>query len=147
MALPAYAYTHSFSQAHSITFFSDNLRNTLREVIRENGLNPYKLTQDWETIERGIQTWLRSGDLLRTVVEFYRPGASYLSARWDFPISYAGSGAHDEIGTKSSCFSSIMRKTPTGRAMISQPGKVGSSIRTMMSSGSPSSPRVLGMKP
>ena len=97
MALPAYAYTHSFSQAHSITFLSDNLRNTLREVIRENGLDPYKLTQDWETVERGIQAWLRSGDLLRIVVEFFRPGASFASARWEFPIDYTGSGADDDM--------------------------------------------------
>jgi hypothetical protein len=93
MAAPAYAYTHSYSQTYSITFLSDNLRNTLREVIRENGLSPEKLMQDWETIERGIHTWLRSGDLLRIVIEFYRPGASFASARWEFPIGYTGSGA------------------------------------------------------
>ena len=48
----------AFTQTHSIVFLSDNLRNTLREVIRENGISPDKLMQDWETIERGIQTWL-----------------------------------------------------------------------------------------
>ena len=53
-------YTQTFTQTHSIVFLSDNLRNTLREVIRENGISPNKLMQDWETIERGIQTWLRS---------------------------------------------------------------------------------------
>lgn len=97
MAAPAYAYAHSFGQAHSITFLSDNLRNTLREVIRENGLSPDKLMQDWDTIEDGIQTWLRSGHLTTIVVEFYRPGASFASARWEFPIGYSGSGVDDDM--------------------------------------------------
>jgi hypothetical protein len=97
MTLHAYAYTHSFGQTHSIAFLSDNLRNTLREVIRENGISPNKLVQDWETIERGIQTWLRTGHLNNVVVEFYKPGASVVSARWEFPIRYTGSGIDDDM--------------------------------------------------
>src|SRR5882672_116705 len=97
MAAPAYAYTHSFTQAHSITFLSDNLRNALREVIRENGLSPANLMQDWDGIERGIRTWLRTRALLRILVEFYKPGASVASARWDFPIEYSGSGVDEDM--------------------------------------------------
>ena len=94
MGSPAYAhvYTHTYSRTHSIVFLSDNLRNTLREVIRENGLSPDKLMQDWETIERGIRTWLQSGHLNEVVVEFCRPGALVASARWEFPIGYSGIG-------------------------------------------------------
>lgn len=88
----AYANTFAYAQTHSITFLSDNLRNTLREVIRENGLSPDKLMQDWTTIERGIHTWLQSGHLTNIVVEFYRPGSGIAAARWEFPISYRGSG-------------------------------------------------------
>jgi Bacterial HORMA domain 2 len=73
MATPAYAYTRAFTQTHSIVFLSDNLRNTLREVIRENGISPNKLMQDWGTIERGIRTWLQSGHLMNVVVEFSSP--------------------------------------------------------------------------
>ena len=90
-------YTQTFTQTHSIVFLSDNLRNTLREVIRENGISPNKLMQDWETIERGIQSWLRSGHLNNIVVEFFRPGASVSSARWEFPIGYTGSGVDDDM--------------------------------------------------
>lgn len=97
MATQTYAYSRTFSQVHSIVFLSDNLRNTLREVIRENGISPSKLMQDWETIERGIQTWLRSGHLNNIVVEFFKPGASASSARWEFPIGYAGSGVDDDM--------------------------------------------------
>ena len=53
--------------------------------------------QDWETIERGIQTWLRTGHLNNIVVEFYKPWALVASARWEFPIGYAGSGVDDDM--------------------------------------------------
>jgi Bacterial HORMA domain 2 len=97
MATQVYAYTRTFTQTHSIVFLSDNLRNTLREVIRENGISPDRLMQDWTTIEDGIKTWLQSGHLNNIVVEFYRPGASTASARWEFPIGYAGSGVADDM--------------------------------------------------
>jgi hypothetical protein len=90
-------YAQVFSQAHSIVFLSDNMRNTLREVIRENGISPEKLMQDWDTIERGIQTWLHSQHLNNIVVEFFKPGASESSARWEFPIGYTGSGVNDDM--------------------------------------------------
>lgn len=95
--MSTYAYSQTYSQTHSIVFLSDNLRNTLREVIRENGISPQKLMQDWETIERGITTWLESGDLNNIVIEFFKPGASVASARWEFPIGYAGSGVDDDM--------------------------------------------------
>lgn len=90
-------YVSSFTQTHSVVFLSDNLRNTLREVIRENGISPEKLMQDWEMIERGIQTWLRSGHLNNIVVEFFKPRSSIASAVWEFPIGYVGSGVDDDM--------------------------------------------------
>lgn len=110
MATQSYAYTRTFTQTHSIVFLSDNLRNTLREVIRENGLSPDKLMQDWETIERGIQTWLRSGHLNNIVVEFFKPGASVASARWEFPIGYAGSGVDDDMWLDKSYLRQLIAK-------------------------------------
>jgi len=97
MATQAYAYARTFTSTHSIVFLSDNLRNTLREVIRENGISPDKLMQDWTTIEIGIKTWLQSGHLNSVVVEFFKPGASEASARWDFPVGYDGSGVQDDM--------------------------------------------------
>jgi Bacterial HORMA domain 2 len=97
MATQAYAYARTFAHTHNIVFLSDNLRNTLREVIRENGISPGKLMDDWTTIERGIKTWLQSGHLNNIVVEFFKPGASVSSARWEFPIGYAGTGVHDDM--------------------------------------------------
>jgi len=97
MATHAYAHSQNYTRTHSITFLSDNLRNTLREVIREYGISPDKLVQEWATIERGIKAWLESGHLRIVVVEFYKPGSSIASARWDFPTGYEGSGANDDM--------------------------------------------------
>jgi Bacterial HORMA domain 2 len=87
----------AYTFAQNVIFLSDNFRNSLREVIRENGLSPEKLMQDWTTIENGIQSWLFSRHLQTIVVEFYKPGAVSVSARWDFPISYVGLGVNDDM--------------------------------------------------
>ena len=49
--------------------------------LRVHGISPDTLMQDWETIERGVKTWLQSGHLNNIVVEFFKPGASASSAR------------------------------------------------------------------
>lgn len=97
MASYAHTYTQTYTRTHSITFLSDNLRNTLREVIWQYGISPDKLMQDWATIERGIKNWLESGHLKAVIVEFFKPGCSTASARWDFPTGYEGSGADDDM--------------------------------------------------
>src|SRR5438132_9182267 len=89
--------TTAYALTHSITFMSDNLLNTLRDVIRENGLSPEKLMNDREILARGINTWLHSGHLTDVVVEFYKPGATTAEARWEFPVAYTGSGVDDDI--------------------------------------------------
>jgi hypothetical protein len=89
--------TYVYTKSHSVNFFSDSMRVALRELIRENGLDPDKLMQEWSTIQRGVRTWLDSGDLNEVVVEFYRPGSSTASARWDFPVGYDGSGVEDDM--------------------------------------------------
>jgi hypothetical protein len=113
MGAPAYAhvYTHTYSRTHSIVFLSDNLRNALREVIREHGLSPDRLMQDWGTIERGIRTWLQTGHLNKVVVEFYRPGALVALARWDFPIGYSGSGVDDDMWLDKSYLRQLIAKS------------------------------------
>lgn len=104
-------YSQTYAQTHSIVFLSDNLRNTLREVIREYGLSPDRLMQDWETIELGIRTWLSSGHLKTIVVEFFRPGTSVASAKWEFPVSYSGSGVDDDMWLDKSYLRQLIAKS------------------------------------
>jgi hypothetical protein len=111
MSTQVYTSATAYTQAHSILFLSDGLRNTLRDVIRENGLNPQKLMGDWATLERGIHAWLWSGDLNSIVVEFYKPGVSSVSARWDFPIVYTGSGVPDDMWLDKSYLRQLIGKS------------------------------------
>jgi hypothetical protein len=111
VATQTYAYTKTYAYTHNITFLSDNLRNTLREVIRENGISPDKLMQDWTTIERGIRTWLQSGHLTNIIVEFFRPGATVASARWEFPIGYDGTGVHEDMWLDKSYLRQLIAKS------------------------------------
>jgi hypothetical protein len=91
-------FTYAYSYAYSVTFIADNMRNALRDVIRENGLDPMSLMVQWDQwISRGVRAWLESRHLTTVVIEFYRPGATEIMARWDFPIEYTGSGADDDM--------------------------------------------------
>ena len=90
-------YTQTYTRTHSIVFLTDNLRASLEEIIRENGLDPLRLVQEWSPIQKGIRAWLDSGHLKMVIVEFFRPGASVTAARWEFPVLYTGSGAEDDM--------------------------------------------------
>lgn len=92
------AFTHAFNRTFSITFLADNMRNALRDVIRENGLDPTDLVRQWQDwIGPAVRAWLDSGHLQTIVIEFYKPGATAAAARWDFPIHYTGSGVDDDM--------------------------------------------------
>jgi len=93
----AHVHTTAYVRTHSVRFLSDNLLNTLRDVIRENGLNPEALMQERDTIALGMRSWLESGHLQKVVIEFYRPGATVADAVWEFPITYDGSGVDDDM--------------------------------------------------
>ena len=103
-------YVQTYARTHSIVFLSDNLRNSLREIIRENGLDPSRLMQDWEQIQVGVRTWLDSSHLRTVIVEFFRPGSSTASARWEFPVLYTGSGVEDDMWLDKSYLRQLVAK-------------------------------------
>ncbi len=92
------AFAFTYNRTHSVTFLADNMRNALRDVILENGLSPTELMREWDSwIKAAVKAWLDSGHLRTIVIEFFKPGNSAASARWDFPIRYTGSGADDDM--------------------------------------------------
>ena len=80
---------------HSVTYVADKMLHSLHQIIRESGLNPEKLTDDWDTLQRGISTWLASYHLESVTLEVFDPDTDALVGRWDFEIYYgtAGDGA------------------------------------------------------
>ena len=77
---------------HSVTYVTDKMLMSLKEIIRCSGLSPEKLTSEWSVLHRGISTWLNSKDLERVILEVFNPKTDALVGRWDFDIFYGWSG-------------------------------------------------------
>jgi hypothetical protein len=77
---------------HSVTYVTDNILRSLQDIVRLSGLNPGKISADWETLERGISTWIASRNLETIVLESYNPKTSALIGRWDIDIAYGWTG-------------------------------------------------------
>jgi hypothetical protein len=80
---------------HSVTYVTDKMLMSLKEIIRCSGLSPEKLVTDWKVLQRGISTWLDSRDLETVILEVYNPRTGALIGRWDFDIFYGSSGDSD----------------------------------------------------
>jgi hypothetical protein len=78
--------------AHSVTYVADKMLLSLKEIIRDSGLSPAKLADDWSNLQRGISTWLRTQHLAEVTLEVYDPDTDALIGRWDFEILYGTSG-------------------------------------------------------
>ena len=73
---------------HSVTYLADNILRSLKDIIRESGLNPSNFISDWESNKRAMSTGLDSRDLKRVILEVYNPVTNALATRWDIDISY-----------------------------------------------------------
>lgn len=90
--------TYAYSRTHTSVYVSDKMRKLMTILVREYGLDPAKVANEWsEWVDRAVQTWLKSGHLRSIIIEFFWPGLSSVEARWDFPIRYDGSGVDDEM--------------------------------------------------
>ncbi len=78
--------------AYSVTYVAENILRSFKEIIRESGLSPGKLTKEWPVLQLGISTWLGSHHLKRVVLEVYDPQDGKLVGRWDFDIAYGPQG-------------------------------------------------------
>jgi hypothetical protein len=90
-------HVFTFNRTHTATYVAENMRNLLRDIIAWSGLDPTKLIDDWDVLGTAVLTWLRSGHLYEIVMEFHMPGSSGVVGRWDFPITYDGSGVEDDM--------------------------------------------------
>jgi len=118
--------------AHSVTYVTDKMLMSLKEIIRCSGLSPEKLAGEWKVLHRGISTWLSSQHLQTVVLEVYNPSTNKPIGRWDFDIQYGASGDGgmwvntDEIKHHiqkagqwpASCKYDIIVTTKTGKAAV-----------------------------
>ena len=102
--------TYSYARTHTSVYVSDKLRNFLKLLVRQYGLDPQGVVDAWsDWVDRAVRTWLETGHLRSIVIEFYRPGSYDAVARWDFPIEYDGNGV-DEMWVDRSFFEDSIAK-------------------------------------
>ena len=89
-------YATAYTRTHTAAFASDKMRTLLKILVQYHGLDPITLVDAWSNwVDRAARRWLKSGHLTSIVIEFYKPGSSTASARWDFPIRYDGNGVDE----------------------------------------------------
>ena len=106
-------YAITYARTHTATFVSDNIRNVLRDIVREAGLDPAKLMDNWQTLGRAAKAWLESGHLTEVIIEFYVQGSNEAVGRWDLPISYDGSGNDSDMWYSKDHLLRTIAKAPT----------------------------------
>jgi hypothetical protein len=77
---------------HSVTYVTENILRSLQDIVRLSGLDPGQIADEWETLQRGIRTWLDSKHLETIVLEVYNPTTDALIGRWDIDIAYDWNG-------------------------------------------------------
>ena len=85
-----------YSNTHSVTYVAENILKSLKDIIRQSGLSPGKLGNDWMLFQSAMTTWIDSGHLQTVILEVYHPTTDELIKRWDVEIAYewtSGDGA------------------------------------------------------
>jgi ssDNA-binding replication factor A large subunit len=81
-----------YTYAHSVTYVTDKLLNSVKKIVQMSGLDPDKLTEEWSVLERGISTWLGDQHLETLHLEVFHEVTGELVRRWDFDVAY------DQVG-------------------------------------------------
>jgi hypothetical protein len=130
MATTVQVNVHTYATTHVAT----NLIRSLKQLVVACGLDSSKLLGDWQTLETGVATWLRTRHLERLILEIYNRGTGQLVKRFDFDIDYtyhpAGNGDlwidRDTVdyavrkagAVPSSCSYDIFAQTAPGRSNV-----------------------------
>lgn len=99
-----------WSYIHSVTYVTDNILKSLKDIIRLSGLDPARLSGQWVTIERGVHTWIESEHLQRIVLEVYDPKTDEPLGRWDVEISYEWTGGDGQFWTDTDAIRFAIKK-------------------------------------
>ena len=79
------------TRTHSVTYVSDNILKSLKDIIVHTGLDPVSFTTGWESYALALRTWMQSEHLERVMLELFNPKTDALVGRWDLDVSYGWS--------------------------------------------------------
>jgi hypothetical protein len=74
---------------HSVTYVTDNILRCLQDIVRQSGLDPSKLADQWTLLDKVISTWLQSRHLESVTLEVFNYRTDKLVGRWDLSIAYS----------------------------------------------------------
>ena len=89
----------AYSYTHSVTYVTDNVMKSLKDIIRLSGMDPTKFTDSWDSTHRAIRAWIDSEHLEKVVLEIYNPSNGSLVLRWDIDIVYQWSSSEGAFYT------------------------------------------------
>lgn len=80
-----------YSRVHSVSYITDNILKSFKDVLVHSGLDPQKLVGDNKVLHAGIKKWIETEYLEFVTLEIYHPKTDALIRRWDIAVSYAWS--------------------------------------------------------
>ena len=98
------------SYTHSVTYVTDKVLNSFKDIIRLSGLDPDNFASQRAVLHDGIKTWIESGHLDRIILEVYHPSTDALIGRWDVEVSYEWSGGDGEFWTDAAAIRFAIQK-------------------------------------
>lgn len=108
----AFTHANAYARTHTATFVADKLRNLMKNLVIDAGLDPTALADAWSGwVYDAARRLMETGHLRKIVIEFYMPGSASASGRWDFPIRYDGTGI-DDIWVDTEFFKATFAKAP-----------------------------------
>ena len=79
----------TYSRTQSVTYVSDNILKSLKDIIRLSGMDPTNFVNNAQINMRGIKAWLESEDLKQVILEIFNPISNELILRWDIDVRYS----------------------------------------------------------
>lgn len=79
------------TSAYATTHVASNVLRSIKQIVVEAGLSLGYLQGNWQTLERGVATWLGSRHLRVLTLEIWdpnKPAHSDFAGRFDFAIDY-----------------------------------------------------------
>ena len=91
--MSTFAFVNTY--AYTVTHVTNKLLLSLKEIIRETGLDVAKMTKQWSVLELGVSTWINSKHLETVTLEIFDSKKDDLVGRWDIEIvyGYVGDGS------------------------------------------------------
>jgi len=100
----------TYNYTHSVTYVTDNILKSLKDIIVLSGMDPSAFVGDWASNSRAIKAWLESGHLEQVILEIFNPNTDTLIFKWEVGIVYGASNGDGSFWTDTEQLAYAIRK-------------------------------------